>query len=176
MKTKINIDDTLLKKTFVTSDCHFGSYRLNPLWQVFSKDTEDALIDVWNDVVPKDGLVLYVGDFVDGDENDLKRYRSRLNGDIILIKGNHDKLSDDVYESCCSGVTSFLEVSNLGLQLQHIPFVDTTHSHKVIYGHLHRHCELGRKFTSHSFCACVMRNTYAPTKLEDALALMNNVA
>ena len=58
---------------------------------------------LWNSVVGKDDLVLYIGDFYDsvpfsgdGAVADLMELVGRLNGRIVLIKGNHDKLGDTV--------------------------------------------------------------------------------
>ena len=82
--------------TFVTSDHHFGLWKANrDSWHppVFSQAEEEEAIAKWNSVVGPTDLVLYVGDFCDGDERDLREYRRRLNGNIVLVKGNHDKLS-----------------------------------------------------------------------------------
>ena len=47
------------------------------------------LIENWNNKVPKDGLVFHLGDFAWGGSDVWKNIREQLNGDIILIKGNH---------------------------------------------------------------------------------------
>ncbi len=39
-------------------------------------------------------LVIHLGDFVLGTKEKVKETREKLNGTIILIKGNHDRVSD----------------------------------------------------------------------------------
>lgn len=51
---------------------------------------DKKLIENWNNKVPKDGIVFHLGDFSWGGYNAWKDFREQLNGDIILIKGNHD--------------------------------------------------------------------------------------
>jgi len=51
---------------------------------------DKKLIENWNNKVPKDGIVLHLGDFAWGGFSFWKKIREQLNGDIILIKGNHD--------------------------------------------------------------------------------------
>jgi len=47
------------------------------------------LIENWNKKVPPSGLVFHLGDFAWGGYETWKKVREQLNGDIILIKGNH---------------------------------------------------------------------------------------
>ena len=47
------------------------------------------LIENWNKKVPKDGIVFHLGDFAWGGYEAWKNIREQLNGEIILIKGNH---------------------------------------------------------------------------------------
>lgn len=50
-----------------------------------------ALITNWNNKVPPDGLVFHLGDFAWGGYPKWREIREQLNGDIILIEGNHKK-------------------------------------------------------------------------------------
>ena len=66
---------------FVTSDHHFGSWKLAPSpWRgpVFTQAEEEELIAKWNSVVRPTDQVFYVGDFCDSGEADLREYRKRL--------------------------------------------------------------------------------------------------
>lgn len=49
------------------------------------------LIENWNNKVPKDGIVFHLGDFAWGGYETWKNVREQLNGEIVLIKGNHDR-------------------------------------------------------------------------------------
>lgn len=178
----LSLDEDLLDKTFVTSDYHFGSYKIGGcLRSVFSKVQEDQLIEEWNKTVSKDDLVLYVGDFVDDAssfaancEGDLEQYRERLNGDIILIRGNHDTFSLDRYNKIFKTTCDYLDIENLKLSLHHEPFEDIRPGYRKLFGHEHRHCQLGKLADPDFFCTCVMRNGYVPTRLVDAIAVMDN--
>lgn len=84
---------------FFTADTHFWhtpiiQYCNRPFASV--EEMNETLIKNWNAVVPPRGLVYHIGDFawgrgkgyqVGGVENVL----SRLNGQIFLIEGSHDK-------------------------------------------------------------------------------------
>ena len=87
-----------LNRTFVTSDHHFRYWK-HPfhLHCESTEEEEREHIALWNSIVGKDDLVFYVGDFCDGTDHDLQEIRSQLNGRMILIKGNHDKNSDEAY-------------------------------------------------------------------------------
>ena len=77
--------------TFVTSDHHFWSCR-HPFQKLTTREEDDAHIALWNQVVGKDDLVLYVGDFCDSERVvDLAGLVGRLNGRKILVKGNHEQ-------------------------------------------------------------------------------------
>lgn len=167
------IDSDILDRTFVTSDYHFGSYKIGGIWKVFSKVQEDQLIEEWNKIVPRNALVLYVGDFVDGDANDLESYMKRLNGDMILIKGNHDVLDDIIYKKFFKATYDCLDIENLKISLHHEPFKDIRPGYRKIFGHEHRCCKLDKFVMPDCFCSCVMRNGYVPSKLKDIIKWMD---
>ncbi|MBQ3288375.1 MAG: metallophosphoesterase [Kiritimatiellae bacterium] len=162
--------------TFVTSDHHFGLWKVNTTpWHppVFSQAEEEEAIAKWNSVVKPTDLVLYVGDFCDSGEDDLRKYRKRLNGSIVLVKGNHDKLPDEVYESVFQGVHTELVIEDLNLVLHHEPDIEGQTDIRQIYGHIH---EAGGLFCPQDpktfFCSCVTRNGGFPVSLESAIAKM----
>lgn len=80
-------------KLFFVSDNHYGHSNIigfckRPFENV--EEMDKKLIENWNNKVPKDGIVFHLGDFAWGGFNFWKKIREQLNGDIILIKGNHD--------------------------------------------------------------------------------------
>lgn len=82
-----------MKKIFFTSDTHFGHDNIIKYCNRPFKDTEEMdkiLIENQNKVVPKDGLVYHLGDFAQKTIGYWERIREQLNGEIILIYGNHD--------------------------------------------------------------------------------------
>lgn len=78
---------------FFTSDTHFcHSNVIGFCKRPFSsvEEMDEALIKAWNEVVPPNGIVFHLGDFAFGDIEKWRPIVSKLNGDIVLIKGNHD--------------------------------------------------------------------------------------
>ena len=156
---------TSLKHIFVTSDHHFGSWQLPGPFQVFSKDEERDLIEKWNLTVGKDDLVYYNGDFADCGVLELCEHVKRLHGRIVLIKGNHDTLPDDVYRAVFKDVANEIVLDDLDLVLHHVP---RKTSHHEVFGHLHRHGCKGIGSPT-SFCSCVQSNDGFPVSLEQVL-------
>ena len=78
---------------YFVSDLHFGHKNILEFCKRPFENVEDMnqkMIDNWNNKVPKNGLVYCLGDFCWGGYQLWKQIREQLNGDIILIKGNHD--------------------------------------------------------------------------------------
>jgi calcineurin-like phosphoesterase family protein len=61
------------------------------------------MVDRWNSVVGPEDTILHLGDlyawFKDGRTKFEYNVLPRLNGEIYMIRGNHDKDTDQVYES-----------------------------------------------------------------------------
>ncbi len=84
MKNKIKI--------YFTADIHFGhkniiKYCNRPYSDVH--EMNKALTDNWNSVVSDNDIVYQLGDFAFGT---FDKYIHRLNGTIISIRGNHDRV------------------------------------------------------------------------------------
>ena len=164
--------------TFVTSDHHFGSWKRNPCpWRppVFSQADEESLIAKWNSVIKTGDLVIHIGDFCDSGVADLIEYRKRLNGSIVLVKGNHDDLPDDVYNAVFQSVHERLFIDELKLVFQHCPDAEGVAGFRQIYGHVHAEDgQFSPLEPRKSFCACVMRHDGFPTLLSDILTVLEN--
>ncbi|ASV43511.1 phosphohydrolase [Vibrio phage JSF12] len=86
---------------FITSDLHF--YHKNILrWAEKTRpwgaveEMNEALISHWNSLVGQRDVVFHLGDFSFGNMEQTKAIISRLNGTIIWIEGNHDKVLDQL--------------------------------------------------------------------------------
>ena len=79
---------------FLTGCTHFGHEKIVRLAKrPFSslQEMEETLIENWNKTVSANDTVYHHGDFAYKASGDIKKkYLSRLNGNIILIQGNHD--------------------------------------------------------------------------------------
>ena len=74
-----------------TSDHHFGhkniiKYSNRPFNSI--EEMDETLVNNWNQLVKKTDFVYHLGDFSFGD---FEEYEKKLNGNIIFIKGSHDK-------------------------------------------------------------------------------------
>lgn len=87
-----------------TSDNQFDHYNIA---RYCNRPFEDrkamngGLIDNWNAVVPKNGIVIHCGDFMLPHKEGIKyywKYIKQLNGTIYLTRGNHDRILLGVYD------------------------------------------------------------------------------
>ena len=101
------------QKIFFTSDLHFGHENVlrfdnRPFETVDEMD--DELIKRWNDKVAKGDLVYVLGDLIwKTATNEAVQIIKRLNGQIVLIKGNHDRfLHNAAAKKALAGITTIL--------------------------------------------------------------------
>ena len=80
-----------------TADLHLGHYKIMKYCKRPFETTEEmdkTLISNWNSVVENKDRVYVLGDFAFIKHlNQLNKYLDQLNGQICLIKGNHDKIA-----------------------------------------------------------------------------------
>ena len=110
----------------------------------------NAMIERWNSVVPKDGIVFFLGDFaLRCNSREVNNIRSALNGKIYFIEGNHDEVAGQIKDSF-EWLGSYQEIkiedkdTERGIQditLCHYAMKVWNHSHHgaiMLYGHSHR--------------------------------------
>ena len=177
---------------FLVSDTHFGhagvckfthpddpEVKLRP-WDD-ADEMDEEMIRRWNDTVRPNDKVYHLGDVVIN-RKALKTL-SRLNGDKVLIRGNHDIFRDDEYREYFRELRAY-HVMN-GLILSHIPVHEASLGRFGcnIHGHLHasrvkkargvdaRTGEIlyGTEIDPRYWCACVEQTDFAPILFEDAL-------
>ncbi len=110
-------------KIFFTADTHFYhkniiKYLNRPFTDI--ENMNKTMIDNWNNAVPADGIVYHLGDIGMLDFwDDVKMFLSQLNGEIRLIKGNHDWKYD--WFSCLDYVKSLdtIQINNQLIVLCH---------------------------------------------------------
>jgi calcineurin-like phosphoesterase family protein len=77
-----------------TADQHFGHENIIRFCERPFKDADhmtEVMVERWNRAVRPDQTVFHLGDFgYRGGVNFVKRTLARLNGNVILIQGNHD--------------------------------------------------------------------------------------
>jgi calcineurin-like phosphoesterase family protein len=139
-------------KIFFTSDSHWNHENILKFCDRPFKDVEEMnykLIENWNNKVPHDGLVFHLGDFAwGGGYEGWKKIREQLNGDIILIEGNHDRknLTTTAREELFKLVTwqMLIEIEGRKILLNHFPFLCYAGVYREpkklvyqCYGHVH---------------------------------------
>ena len=164
-----------LNNTIVTSDHHFRAWaHFGGFLGESTKEEEQQHIALWNSIVGKDSLVLYVGDFCHWDYDrgglaDLAVVRPQLNGRIVLIKGNHDTLGDEWYREAFGDVVDRMYIDELKLLLIHDPDAATLRpGERKIYGHTHRG-QIHPPTTHESICVCAKWHGWKPLTLAEAL-------
>ena len=83
-----------MKNIFFTSDHHFGHKNIikfsnRPFESV--EEMDETMIERWNEKVGPNDDVYHLGDVALCSPNKLQKILDRLNGNIHLIKGNHEK-------------------------------------------------------------------------------------
>lgn len=96
----------------------------------------EKLIQNWNLTVFKDDIVFHLGDFCFCGAVKAREIKDQLNGNIILIKGNHDydstlKLFDNVYQQL------HINIEDKSIYLNHFPFASFPENCYQLFGHLH---------------------------------------
>jgi calcineurin-like phosphoesterase family protein len=174
-----------MPSVFLVSDTHFGHAgvcrfmrsdgvtKLRP-WDN-PEEMDEAMVKAWNERVKPTDKVYHLGDVVIN-RKALKTL-GRLNGDKVLIRGNHDIFRDDEYREYFRELRAY-HVMN-GMILSHIPIhVDSLGRFGVnIHGHLHANrvmwydqFECKDVLDPRYHCVCVEQTPdFAPILFEDVI-------
>ena len=146
-------------KIFITTDQHFHhkniiEYCKRPFKTV--EEMDRVMIEKWNKKVGKDDLVIHLGDFALGTKEQVKETRKKLNGTIILIKGNHDKVIKEFIV-----VSDSLRIGNIIFSHRPIPKKEIPKSCINVHGHIHE------KESLNGINVSVEKTDYEPIELEE---------
>lgn len=163
-----------MKDIYLISDTHFGHWFAVWFWnRPFKniKEMNNALISNWNSRINEDDMVIILGDFFAGSRLFLKYLLSNLNGEKILIKGNHDfkfrykKLLEERGICIYNKMEFFL--GEYRFLLTHKPIKRIPEKTINIHGHHHRKL-IPSKYDKHKyFNVAVDHNDYKPVALEE---------
>ena len=179
-----------MPSVFLVSDTHFGHKgvchftrndgvtKLRP-WDN-PEEMDEFMVEAWNARVRPNDKVYHLGDVVMSRRS--LSIMDRLNGDKVLIRGNHDIFKDEDYRKYFRELRAY-HVMN-GMILSHIPI----HSESLgrfgvnIHGHLHanrvmRPARVLEEFIDHGcttideryHCVCVEQTDFAPILFEDVI-------
>ena len=170
---------------FLVSDTHFGHAgvcrftrndgvtKLRP-WDS-AEEMDEEMIRRWNDRVRPKDKVYHLGDVVINRK--ALPILNRLNGDKVLIRGNHDIFKDEDYTPYFRSLRGY-HVMN-GMILSHIP----VHPESLgrfgvnIHGHTHANrvmrdlatCGRLDVVDTRYHCVCVEQTDFAPILFEDVI-------
>ena len=171
-----------MSNTFIVSDTHWGhagvckflrddGTKLRP-WDSY-EEMDEAMIANWNAVVRPKDKVYHLGDVV------INRRAfptlARLNGDKVLIKGNHDLFRLEEYTPYFRDIRGFGTLD--GFALTHVPIHPESLGRWTgnWHGHLHAHRVMKQKHAKAKLeiderymCLSMEHINYTPISLEDA--------
>jgi len=168
-----------MPSVFLVSDTHFGHTgvcrftrddgvtKLRP-WDS-SEEMDEAMVKAWNERVKPTDKVYHLGDVVMSRRS--LGIMSRLNGDKVLIRGNHDIFKDEDYRAHFRELRAY-HVMN-GMILSHIPIHEESLGRfgVNIHGHTHANRVMkDGKIDVRYHCVCVEQTPdYAPILFEDVI-------
>ena len=130
---------------YFTSDTHFGhsnviKYCNRPYADV--AEMNQVLTDRWNARVKPGDTVYHLGDFAMGPVAELDGHCDKLAGNIILVKGNHDRRKGRMLAAGFQEVVNelYLELDGERLFLHHQPMLGDAWKDKAdthLCGHVH---------------------------------------
>ena len=125
------------------SDSHFNHAKIieycnRPFSNVDAMN--NYMIAQWNSVVEVSDLVYHLGDFaLQSDKEDITDLVNRLNGNIVLILGNHDRWGKQKFRDCgFVEVHKQLEIGDYILTHRPQP-LDMLNEKINIHGHIHNY-------------------------------------
>jgi calcineurin-like phosphoesterase family protein len=162
---------------FLTSDTHFGHLgvctftgddgeKIRP-W-TDPEEMDEEMVRRWNETVRPNDKVYHLGDVVINRK--ALSIMHRLNGDKVLIRGNHDIFKDEDYREHFRELRAY-HVMN-GMILSHIPLHPDSLSRfgTNIHGHTHQRRVLyNGNIDTRYHCVCVEQTDFRPILFEDVI-------
>ena len=144
----------------------------------------EKLVENWNRVVPEDGTVFHLGDFAFGGSALWNSIIPRLNGQIYLIIGNHDRKNlRQGYMDKFVGVLPQMQIQieKRSIYLNHYPFLCYGGSYRndadavwQLFGHVHSgptssglDCDRLVHLFPYQYDVGVDNNSYTPISWEE---------
>lgn len=169
---------------YFTSDTHFGheniiQYCRRPFLNV--EEMNKTLIANWNATVNNTDTIYHLGDVFMGKKSEWPAIREQLNGNIILIAGNHDpkqarQLFTEVYDEL------YIKLHNINFWLCHYPVNELDYQGRksclrpessspfdyALCGHVHTRW----LSNAHCFNVGVDVHSYRPISIEQLITLL----
>ena len=159
---------------WIVSDTHFGhSNIIKYAGRPFScvEDMDETLISNWNKTVAKGDQVVFLGDFSLANAEKIRQYRSRLNGEIIIVLGNHDRNRNPNWwaSSGFIGVAPYPIIVRDFFILSHEPVDWVSERLPVLNIHGHVHEKSHFNLENGHYNVSVENTGYAPVRLKSIM-------
>lgn len=163
---------------FFTADTHFNHANIIKYCNRPFNDVEEmntVMFESWNKVVGQNDLVYVIGDFIFGwTDQFYNKILSNLNGDIILIKGNHDKTSFILQKkkNFFKEIKFYeeLRINKQKVCLFHYPIEEWNGKHHGSI-HLHGHSHGNASIKKNRYDVGVDVNEFTPVSLDEIIQI-----
>lgn len=123
------------QKAWFASDHHFGHDFMRKLRNFETiEEHDEAIINAHNAVVSKGDIVFFLGDFVFRSARHYEYYTQRLNGNLHLIRGNHDTIGLEGKTRGFAWVKDYYEIHFPN------PFIETPNKTLFVMSHYPLYC------------------------------------
>ena len=145
-------------------------------------EMHDKLIRNWNEVVTNADTVYYLGDVSFGRPDKTRDILYSLNGNIVLIKGNHDQRIERFVDRF-SSVHDYLELKKERIVMSHYPSCTWNWMHYnsiMLHGHCHGNLRPaysadGVELTCKRLDVGCMNHNYYPISIDEVHELVDNI-
>lgn len=179
--------------TWVTSDLHIGhdkSFLYGPRGFESIIEHDRVLVHNWNELVNPDDIVYVLGDVIlkhnleDIDFSYGLSALQKLNGRLVIIRGNHDSVNKiEKYKGCSNVVSAgdaalylnYPEVGSYHFYLSHYPTLVFHKKLKTLkttlinlYGHIHQKERFYQGYP-YMYCVCLDAHDMRPVLLDSII-------
>lgn len=161
---------------FYTADTHFGhekiiTYCNRPFTS--AEEMDEVMIDNWNCIVGKNDTVYHIGDFAFKSRKNIQYYLHRLNGHVVLILGNHDRVG---LNSDCGFMHvahyKYMKINNQRIVMCHFPMRSWYRKNRGSWM-LHGHCHGSLETIENSIDVGVDCHEFKPLSFKDVEERIN---
>ena len=143
------------KNIWLVSDthfCHDRAFVYEPRGFSYIGDMNEAIVERWNSVVKPGDIVYHLGDVMLNDNDKGMEYLKKLNGEIHILRGNHDTNSRiDLYAAAPNVVSTgdyatVIKYGKYSFYLSHYPTLTSNFDNSAslknhvisLFGHTHQ--------------------------------------
>lgn len=161
-------------KILFIGDTHLGDEKMiklenRPFKNAYEQTKE--MIRIWNEKVSKEDTVYVVGDFIEANADifHAETIANKLNGTLILIRGNHDTQPDSFYYKL--GFTKVYDVpvvlDDFWIVSHEPKYINKNFPYANIFAHVHNN-PMYRTYSSRHYCVSMERlDDFAPITFDE---------